>query len=198
MEQKPPKPMTPFDNATMPHHLYMLKLLFPYTPPPIQRMLAVYIKFSELQYTIRHFRKLSRQKTDTNLFSELKPYMNKEEQEQMEQIEDMMNMMEMVQNMPSMSDPMFQSASEDGNTFHPLDFMMDMVNPENREMFDMYSSIFGNTEDSKKTEQTGDMPGEQQHYTEQSSKEQKGDITYERMDEQSRNEKYGSGKTGTH
>lgn len=180
MEQKPPKPMTPFDNATTPHHLYMLKLLLPYTPPSMQHILAVYIKVSELQYTIRHFSNLARCEMNTNLFSELKPYMEPEEKEQLEQMEDMMNMMEMVQNIQSMSEPMFQAASDGSEGFHPLDLMKGMMSPEDQEMFDMYSSMFENGMDHK-----------------HSSSEQEGDVTHERMDEQSGNEEYGSAETRT-
>lgn len=176
MEQKPTKPMTPFDTATTPRHLYMLKLMLPYTPPSVQHMLAVYIKFLELQYTMRHFHNLSCQEPGARLFSDLKPYMDKEEQEKMEQMEDMMNMMEMVQSMQPMSDSMFEAASDNGSGFNPMDLMMGMMNPENQEMFDMYSSIFKNTGDSQ---QSGDTSDEQAHPPDRSSEKQKGDVTYE-------------------
>lgn len=32
MDQKFPKPMTPFDSLVTPHHLYLMKLLLPYVP----------------------------------------------------------------------------------------------------------------------------------------------------------------------
>ena len=53
MEQRPPKPMTPFDELTMPPQFRMLKLMLPFTPDTMRPMLAVFIKFMELQHTIR-------------------------------------------------------------------------------------------------------------------------------------------------
>lgn len=181
MEQRPPKPMTPFDNATMPHNLYILKLLLPYTPSSMQHMLAIYIKVSELQYTIQHFQNLVHREMNTNLFSELKPYMEPEEKEQLEQMEDIMNMMEMVQSIQSMSEPMFQAASDGNEGFNPLDLMKGMMSPEDQEMFDMYSNMFENGMNHNN-----------------SSSEQEGDVTHERMDEQSGNEELGSAETGTY
>lgn len=97
----------------------------------------------------------------------------------MEQMEDMMNMMEMVKNMRPMSDPMFQAASDDDSSFNPMDLMMGMMNPENQEMFDMFSDMFQNTEDIQKSEPSGDMPDEQEQPSDGSSEEQKGDVAYE-------------------
>ena len=45
---KTPTPMTPFDEATA-SGLRMLKLFLPLFPPATQSMLAVFIKFIELQ-----------------------------------------------------------------------------------------------------------------------------------------------------
>ena len=39
MEKHPPLPMTPFDILTSSTQLQMMKLMLPYTPPGIQRML---------------------------------------------------------------------------------------------------------------------------------------------------------------
>ena len=40
MDKRTPLPMTPFDTLTSSGELQMVKLLLPYTPPAIQRMLA--------------------------------------------------------------------------------------------------------------------------------------------------------------
>ncbi|MEZ3433127.1 MAG: hypothetical protein K1W34_00555 [Lachnospiraceae bacterium] len=106
MEHKPPRPMTPFDNLTTPSHLYTLKLMLPYTPSSIQRTLGIYIKFSELRYTLEHFHGFGNPDS-SKLFDTLKDYMGPEEKEMMEQMEMMMNMMEMTKgqsDMPDMSD----------------------------------------------------------------------------------------------
>ena len=66
MDQKFPKPMTPFDSLVTPHHLYLMKLLLPYVPPAFQRMLACYIKFMEFQYTLEHFQGFSSSAGETS------------------------------------------------------------------------------------------------------------------------------------
>ena len=55
MEKHPPLPMTPFDILVTSSELQMMKLLLPYIPDFYQRFLAFFIKFSELQNTIRYF-----------------------------------------------------------------------------------------------------------------------------------------------
>ncbi len=103
MEQKPPRLMTPFDNLVTPPNLYTLKLLLPYTPLSMQRMLGIYIKFLELHHTFEHFYGFGNPDS-SRIFDTLKDYMKPEEKEMMEQMEMMMNMMEMTQNQPDMSD----------------------------------------------------------------------------------------------
>ena len=50
---KTPTPMTPFDEATA-SGLRMLKLFLPLFPPATQSMLAVFIKFIELQNVLHY------------------------------------------------------------------------------------------------------------------------------------------------
>lgn len=118
MEQNSLKPMTPFDQLVTPSFLYSLKLLLPYTPKSLQQFLAVYIKVSELHYTIKHFQGFPSDTSSGNILESLKPFMNPSEKEMMEQMSSMMNMMDMVQNMQGILDP------------------------EQQEMFDMYNAIF--------------------------------------------------------
>lgn len=103
MEQKPPRLMTPFDNLVTPPNLYTLKLILPYTPLSMQRMLGIYIKFLELRHAFEHFYGFENSDS-SRILEALKDYMKPEEKEMMEQMEMMMNMMEMTQNQPDMSD----------------------------------------------------------------------------------------------
>lgn len=96
METEPPKLMTPFDCQTTPQWLYMLKLMLPYTPDNLQHSLAVFIRFQEMQYTLKHFNRFSIEKSQNTVLNDIKPYMDSSVQEMMEQMESMMNMMEMM------------------------------------------------------------------------------------------------------
>ena len=136
MEQKPPRPMTPFDQLVNPPSLYSLKLFLPYTPPSLQRFLAIYIKFLELRYTMEYFRGFPSHPSQKGMLSDLKPYLDEQERNMMEQAESMMSMMEMVQQMQSMA---YNSSDQEWN---PMDLMKGMLTPEQQEMFDTYNKMF--------------------------------------------------------
>ena len=55
MDDQSKIPMTPFDTLISTPGLQMMKLMLPYLPPSNQRMLAVYVKFMELQQTFSFF-----------------------------------------------------------------------------------------------------------------------------------------------
>lgn len=55
MEKKTPRSLLPFDELTMPGDLYLLKLLLPFIPAHMQKLLAIFIKYLELSYTLRTF-----------------------------------------------------------------------------------------------------------------------------------------------
>ncbi len=152
MEKFPPRPMTPFDELVTPPFLYTLKLLLPYIPAPAQRSLAIFLKFFELKNTMEIFYGFDRGGTNVSpdtILSDLKPYMNPEEQEMMEQMEGMKNMMEMMQQMQQS-----QNVASDENTgsgSSPLDFLKGIMDPEQQSMFDMYNDIFSNAADAANT-----------------------------------------------
>lgn len=153
MEQRPPKPMTPFDSLVTPPYLYTLKLLLPYIPSSMQFFLAVYIKFLELRNTMDYFKGFPSHPFSLGMLDELKPYMEPGEKEMMEQMEGMMNIMEMIQSMQAMS----ESASKNSEGFNPMDMMKNMLTPEQQSMFDMYSNMFDNNINPP---EQGDMKGE--------------------------------------
>ena len=85
--------MTPFDLSVSSRTLQMLKILLPFLPPQNQRMMAIYIKFMELQNTITYFKGISNSSDD--LFSELMKMMPASAMESYENIMNMMAMAEM-------------------------------------------------------------------------------------------------------
>lgn len=130
MERESHKFMTPFDCLTTPHWLYMMKLMLPYTPDSLQQTLAVFIRFQEMQYTMKHFRGFFRKRNSNTVLSDIKPYMEPSEQEMMEQMESMMNMMEMMQMMQGAS-------SDDSSGFNPLDMFSGMMGSDLSDLFNM-------------------------------------------------------------
>lgn len=121
MENNPPKLMTPFDRTTTPDWLYMIKLMLPYTPEKIQHSLAVFIRFQEMQHTLRYFHGFAKKNISNNILNDIKPYMEPSAQEMMEQMESMMSMMDMMQMMND-------NASDNSEGFNPMDMFSDLFN----------------------------------------------------------------------
>lgn len=91
-----------FDEAILPKELQMLKVFLPFLPANIQKMLAIYIKWMELQKTIEYFHRNTpiQQSPDMgNLMKCMKGLLPPEEQSQMEQFADMFENMDMYRDM---------------------------------------------------------------------------------------------------
>lgn len=156
---------TPFDELISNQNLQMLKLIIPYTPPETQRFLAVYVKFSELQYTMDFFqnfkKELHTQDFEKKAFSpldmiqEIRPYLPEQLSETFDTVLNMINMMELFETVQEM--PGFGEDTDSG--FNPMSMMKNMLPPEQQGMFDMYSTMLSqndNTENELKSK--GDEP----------------------------------------
>ena len=181
--------MTPFDRLISSKGLQMLKLLIPYTPVNNQRMLGIYVKFMELEHTIQFFRHVQTDihsqafeasvSSPLDMLDELRPYLPESEQDKMDSFLSLWNLFEMVSSMEQMTGDE-KNHSAPGN-IDPLSLVKTMLNPEQQEMFEMYSNMFQDDEQPAESEDS--------HL--------KGDENDGTMDESSRAEEYGPGKTGT-
>lgn len=99
-----------FDALYTTNQLQKLKVLLPYLEPSMQKHLAVYIKYRELQYTMNYVKKHTvtlcgcshsqQEKPDIKeLCRQLRRYSTPEEIRQLEQIENILQTMETVQEM---------------------------------------------------------------------------------------------------
>lgn len=94
--------MTPFDEAILPKELQMMKAFLPFLPASFQKMLAIYIKWMELQLTIEYFNHHvpTQQNPEIgNLMKCMKGLLPAEEQAQMEQFADIFENMDMYRDM---------------------------------------------------------------------------------------------------
>lgn len=94
--------MIPFDEAILPKELQMMKAFLPFLPANLQKMLAIYIKWTELRYTIEYFRQNipSQQPMDMgNLMNSMKAFLPPEERTQIEQFADIFENMDMYRDM---------------------------------------------------------------------------------------------------
>ena len=136
MERDSSKLMTPFDCHTIPHWIYILKLLLPYTPMKFQHSLAIFIRFQEMQLTMKHFRGFQTGKSTDNFIHDVKPYMDSATQEMIEQLESMISMMEMLQSMQESSHP-----SDNPQNINPMDFLAGFSDSNLFDIFNMKGDI---------------------------------------------------------
>ena len=114
MEKKTSRPMTPFDEWTVPNELHTMKLLLPYTPADSQPVLGMLIKVIELQHTMEYFQHTKKSMHSQDLSSgfsspldildEISPYLPPEQAGMIDTFRNMMNIMDMVQMMQVFSD----------------------------------------------------------------------------------------------
>lgn len=141
MEQSDFDTMTPFDKLISSRQLQMIKLLIPYTPPANQRTLAIYAKFLELEHTIDFFRHFNSDihsqafdkkiTSPADILDEIRPYLPEHERNTMDSIMNIFSVMQMA------------SAMDNAN---PMDMMKEMLTPEQQSMFEMYNTMFTETE----------------------------------------------------
>lgn len=135
MEEKEFDKVTAFDTLFTTNHIQMYKVLLAYLPPSFQKTLAVYIKLSELYYTLTFFNRHPRASlcgssfsprqdfsyTDSEgfsrLFDDISPYLSPGEQNRFAQIKNMMQSMKNIQEMMEMMEMMKSLFPEGMGTF---------------------------------------------------------------------------------
>ena len=174
MENKELDKVTAFDTLFTTNHIQMYKILLSYMPPSLQKTLAVYIKFSELIYTISFLRahpnvRLSGSGIGDagNIFSgnmdvlspffdELMPYLSPAGRESagrmknmMQNMKNMQDMMEMIQ----MMQDLFPEGGQDGGGIPGMDMDPSFIS--------QMMQMFGSMDMSGSADMPGsmDMPG---------------------------------------
>lgn len=149
MQEETTDKMTPFDRLISSKDLQLMKLIIPYTPPANRHMLAILVKFLELNRTIKIFHQ-SRQNIHTQTFEksfsspldivdEIRPYLSEAERTSIDSILNVFNMMQMLETMEKMSGT---------ETFNPMDMVKEMLTPEQQTMFEMYNTMFQESDDN--------------------------------------------------
>lgn len=144
-----------FDTLYTSNHIQMLKIFLPYLDINMQKYLAIYIKYAELQYTLSFYRRKEREinicernvpLTDmTGLLEELTPYCSEAEKKRLDKIINLKNTLEMITEMQSAMD-MFGAFSGDNpmnaggqSAMDMLDMLKSMLTPEQQAMFEMFN-----------------------------------------------------------
>lgn len=118
--------VTAFDALFTNNQIQKLKILISYVDSPMQRQLAIYIKFLELKHTLELFRRspqlsVSPAPTENSfdpaaLCREVAPYCSPQEQKQLSQVTSMLQAMSHYQEMMEMV-KMFQEMFPEGISF---------------------------------------------------------------------------------
>ena len=160
-------PMTPFDTLVISPKLQMMKLMLPYTPASSQRLMALFIKFTELQNTMRYFEGFNAFEDDgsaqskmdrpLDIFDDLRPYMSPKDSETMDMMMSAMSMMEMMNgmDMPDMSSMGDMSGMMDMMNMFSGGFPTGDFSETNEEETDNEENEKGNQEDGKLDESSG-------------------------------------------
>ncbi|MBE5864867.1 MAG: hypothetical protein E7292_01475 [Lachnospiraceae bacterium] len=156
-----------FDSLFTTNHIQMLKLLVGYMDPTVQGKIAIYIKFMELQHTMKmvtNHPALSVspcQSADgpgplTALLDEMYPFCRPEEKEHLQNIknmfqtfENMQEMMEMIEVLREIAPEMFSGTENGGPDFSQMMNMsqgMDMS--QMMDMMNMMQGIFSSPNES--------------------------------------------------
>ncbi len=127
MDSSEQNKITAFDTLFSTNHIQMLKIILSYTDNQMQKSLAVYIKFLELNYTIDFYKRTPyplcgciKQETSFDIFKmcdELFPYCTETEKKQIEQIRNIFQSMEMYKEMSKTMEIMKDFMPDMGNMF---------------------------------------------------------------------------------
>ncbi len=152
MDSKEHNRVIAFDTLFSTNHIQMMKVLLPYLDNQMQKTMAVYIKYLEFNYTLDFFKKhpypvcgcLNKEdKSDFGkMCCDLLPYCNENERKKIEQFQGIFKSMEMYQEMSKtmdmMKDFMPNMNAETGNQFDAMQMMMNMLSPEQQELFELF------------------------------------------------------------
>ena len=162
MEQQDGNKVMAFDTLFSTNHIAMLKILLPCLDIKTQKSLAVYIKFMELQYTIRYYQQnpcpffscAGKEKAPDlpSLCQELLPYCNETEKKQIQQFCNLFHSMEMyrefsrtmdtmkdmIPGFSDMSDLFSSGDASSGSSPDIMSLLINMLTPEQQEMFQMF------------------------------------------------------------
>ena len=104
MEKRPPLPMTQLDMLVTTQELQMMKLMLPYIPSSYRGILAIYLKFTEFQNTLRLFKSSGGASSEdimksrdihspADILEDLRPFMNPGDMDSFDMMMNAMNMM---------------------------------------------------------------------------------------------------------
>lgn len=151
-----PKELTEFDGLICDHHLQMLKAAIPYLPAHGQQILSLYAKSLELSNTIKLLQRegsqtvgicsISENKRNmAELLNTMKKYCTDSERELLDLFMNFFSAFRMYHTyrelFPGEASPDNKGNPSDGTSVNPMEALKNMLSPEQKNMFDTYSSL---------------------------------------------------------
>lgn len=140
-----------FDTLFTTNAICKLKILLSFLDRPMQKHLAVLIKYLELQYTIRRCQNLPGNHSSeesvsdiTQILEEIKPYCNRSEQSQMESMQNTLRTFENMKQMMEMAE-MLKSIMPDNTSDQIAD-------ADFSDLFQLFSFMNGGTHEQTNNE----------------------------------------------
>lgn len=147
------KELTEFDDLICDHHLQILKAAIPYFPAHGQQILSLYAKSLELSNTMQLLRReesqtvgicsISENKKNTSeMLNTIKKYCTDSEREMLDLFMNFFSAFRMYHSYQEL----FPREGQNANTSressaNPMDALKNMLTPEQKTMFDTYSSL---------------------------------------------------------
>ena len=155
MDEKEQDNVAAFDMLFTTNQIQIMKTLLPCFDRSMQKYLAIYIKYQELQYTISYFETHShclfdsarQQEQDIRkVLPALMPYCSEAQKKMLQQFEQLMSsmenlrgMMEMMEMVQAMSDSAPDGGHTDGNGMQmpDIDTLLSMLGPEQQAIMEL-------------------------------------------------------------
>lgn len=167
MDEKEKDHVAAFDLLFTTNQIQIMKILLPCFSPSIQKYLAIYIKYQELQYTLSYFQKHAlhtngffseKPESIRKLFPAILPYCTEAQKKSMQQLEQLFSsfdsyreIMEMMQMLQSMSE---DASGEDAQTASPfsagsngmpdMEMLLSLLSPEQQGMMELLKGGIAN------------------------------------------------------
>jgi len=156
MDEREQDNVAAFDMLFTTNQMQIMKMLLPYFDRPMQKYLAIFIKYQELQYTISYFKNhtcyIDESPSDKSpdikkILPSLLLYCNDSQKKMIQQFEQILSfldtykevseMMEVMKDMTDASDAGEDSEASGGMQMPDMDMLLSMLSPQQQEIIEL-------------------------------------------------------------
>jgi len=167
MDEKELDNVAAFDLLFTTNQIQILKAIFPFFPLYMQKYLAIFIKYQELQYTMTLLHRPYKnpfpattlnENSLTAIITSVFPYCSETQKKNLQQIQEMlqsftsyremMELMELMKEMRSADESASSSEASfnENNAFFDMNTLLSLLSPEQQELFTLFHLINGGNE----------------------------------------------------